>query len=143
MEYFTFSWEFFPAESNSEWAGRRGFFWYLWQWASTLALLIFALWRMTLSKVSFSKKNLTDFLDELGNFKQKKILHFWFLHFQKLHFQKCISRCPLPICSIKVLYQLNSSTICIFLYFKFFIHKILRSDLIWYVFDSVHLVFYV
>ena len=65
-------------------------------WASTLALLIFALWRMTLSKVSFSKKYLTDFLDELGNFKQKKFLHFWFLHFQKLHFWKCISRCPLP-----------------------------------------------
>ena len=48
-------------------------------------------------KCHFQKKFLTDFLDELGNFKQKKIVHFWFLHFQKLHFRKCISRCPLPI----------------------------------------------
>ena len=67
-----------------------------WRSLSTLPLSILTLSRVTLSKVLFSKKNLIDFLDELGNFKQKKILHFWFLHFQKLHFQKCISRCPLP-----------------------------------------------
>ena len=43
-------------------------------------LLYFDIYNLQIIKIK-TVNLLIDFLDELGNFKQKKKLHIWFLHF--------------------------------------------------------------
>ena len=55
----------------------------LWDIGEVYLPYLFRFWHFQewhFQKCHFQKKILSDLLDELANFKQKKILHFWFLH---------------------------------------------------------------